>query len=106
MQAPQEAGAGGYFRTSLVLAVLPFLVAISAMVLRLGFDDGPVTYGYALGAFLLAAPALHVAGMGYALVGAMRGFGRMRGTLCILFHVLIISFEIPIGAATLIGASA
>jgi len=102
----REASQTAYYKRSLLLAAFAFCLVFGSFIVRLSYEESSLAYGVALTVFLLIAPALHVGGMVYAVVGAARGHGRLRGTLCVLLHVFLIGLGVLFGAAALIGASA
>jgi hypothetical protein len=92
--------------SSLACAAIAFLFAATAFGVSLGAPASNMAYYFTPIAFLLLAPALHVAGMVLAVLGIVRGFGRLTGFGCLLTHVLLIGLGVMLGAAALIGASA
>lgn len=102
---PQKAPRPTYAR-SLICAAVAFLAAATAFGVKLGNDESDAAYWFAFVVFLLIAPAFHVAGMVFGVLGIARGFGRLKGFGCLILHVLLIGLGVLLGAAALIGASA
>lgn len=96
-----------YYRRALLFTLAAAAIAVAAFFYRLtNADEALFPFWNAMIAFLLVAPALHIASIVSSIFGLRRGDGRLAGFATLVLNVVFVVLNFLLGGIALIGASA